>query len=55
MSILKKFEDLKLWQKAKELSQKIYPLTFSEPIHPDFKFRDQLQFIICLNSSIGKA
>lgn len=43
MSTVKKFEDLKVWQKARELSQKIYPLTFSEPLKSDFRFKDQLR------------
>ena len=43
MATVQKFEDLKVWQKARELSQKIYPLTFLEPICSDFRFKDQIR------------
>ena len=43
MATVQKFEDLKVWQKARELSQKIYPLTFVEPICSDFRYKDQLR------------
>jgi len=43
MATVQKFEDLKVWQKARELSQKIYPLTFIEPICSDFRFKDQIR------------
>jgi len=43
MATIQKFEDLKVWKKARELSQKIYPLTFVEPICPDFRFNDQIR------------
>ena len=43
MATVQKFEDLKVWQKARELSQKIYPLTFIEPICSDFRYKDQLR------------
>ena len=43
MPTIQRFEDLKVWQKARELSQKIYPLTFIEPICSDFRFRDQIR------------
>ena len=43
MATVQKFEDLKVWQKARELSQKIYPLTFMEPICSDFRFKDQIR------------
>ena len=42
MATIQKFEDLKVWQKARELSQKIYPLTLVEPIS-DFRYKDQLR------------
>lgn len=41
MPTIQKFEDLKVWQKARELSQKIYFLIFLEPIVSDFRFKDQ--------------
>ena len=43
MATMQKFEDLKVWQKARELSQKIYPLTFIEPICSYFGFNDQIR------------
>ncbi len=43
MATIQKFEDLKVWQKARELSQKIYPLTFIEPICSDFRYKDQIR------------
>lgn len=43
MPTIQRFEDLKIWQKARELSQKIYPLTFIEPIRSDFRFKDQIR------------
>jgi four helix bundle protein len=32
-----------LWQLARALSQKIYPLTFLNPIAKDFRYKDQLR------------
>jgi four helix bundle protein len=43
MATVQKFEDLQVWQKARLLSQKIYPLTFIEPIKSDFRFKDQIR------------
>jgi four helix bundle protein len=43
MATIQRFEDLKAWQKARELCQKIYPLTFIEPISSDFRFKDQIR------------
>lgn len=43
MPTVQKFEELEVWQLARELSQKIYPLTFQEPIAKDFRFKDQLR------------
>jgi len=43
MATVQKFEDLQIWQKARLLSQKIYPLTFIEPIKSDFRFKDQIR------------
>ena len=43
MPTIQKIEDLKLWQKARELSRTIYPLTFLEPIKSDFRFKDQIR------------
>ena len=43
MATVQKFEDLQVWQLARELSQKIYPLTFLDPISIDFRFKDQIR------------
>lgn len=43
MATIQKFEVLEIWQKARLLSQKIYPLTFKEPISLDFRFKDQIR------------
>jgi len=43
MATIQKFEDLKVWQKARELSQRIYPLTFIEPVCSDFRFKDHVR------------
>jgi four helix bundle protein len=43
MATIQKFEELEMWQKARILSQKIYPLTFTEPIASDFRLKDQMR------------
>ena len=43
MATIQKFEDLQIWQEARALSNKIYPLTFTEPISLDFRLKDQLR------------
>ena len=43
MATIQKFEDLKVWQEARLLSKKIYPLTFIEPITSDYRFKDQIR------------
>ncbi len=43
MATIQKFEDLKVWQKARILSGKVYPLTFNDPINSDFRFKDQIR------------
>lgn len=43
MATIQKFEELEVWQLARELSQKIYPLTFQEPIAKDLRYKDQLR------------
>ena len=43
MPTIKKFEDLEIWNLSRLLSQKIYPLTFLEPLSKDFRFKDQLR------------
>lgn len=43
MATIQKFEDLEIWQWARSLSNKIYPLTFLAPISKDFRFKDQIR------------
>lgn len=43
MATIQKFEDLEIWQLARKLCQRIYPLTFEEPIPKDFRYKDQLR------------
>ena len=43
MATIQKFEDLEVWKKARILSNKIYPLTFKEPISSDFRMKDQMR------------
>lgn len=43
MATIQKFEDLEVWKKARILSNKIYPLTFKEPISCDFRMKDQMR------------
>ena len=43
MPTVQKFEELEVWQLARELSRKIYPLTFVDPIAKDFRYKDQLR------------
>lgn len=43
MATIQKFEDLEIWQKARLLSQKTYPLTFILPIKDDFRYKDQVR------------
>jgi four helix bundle protein len=42
MATITKFEDIRAWQKAKELVKSIYKLANTEPIRNDFGYRDQL-------------
>ncbi|MDD3743022.1 MAG: four helix bundle protein, partial [Lentimicrobiaceae bacterium] len=37
------FEDLPVWQKARELSKFIFELTADGPIAKDFRLRDQIR------------
>jgi four helix bundle protein len=41
MATWKNFEELKVWQKARKLCQRIYDLTNRTPFSTDFRFRDQ--------------
>jgi four helix bundle protein len=43
MATVQKFEDLEVWKLSRAISQKVYPLTFVEPISNDFRLKDQLR------------
>lgn len=43
MATIQKFEDLEIWQKARLLNKKVYPLTFKEPIVSDHRYKNQLR------------
>ena len=56
-----KFEDLPVWQKARELCKRVFEVTSVEPFKNDYKFRDQIKassgpdikaINICTNNSI---
>ena len=38
-----KFEDLEIWQEARELCKVVYTITSIDPFNKDFKFRDQIR------------
>lgn len=41
MSTIKKFEDLELWQMARQLARKVTSLTETDQFSKDYRFRDQ--------------
>jgi four helix bundle protein len=41
--IIKRFEDLVIWQEARELCKCVFKVTSIEPFCNDFKFRDQIR------------
>jgi len=43
MALIKRFEDVKGWQEARELTQKIYRLTAVAPFSRDFELVNQLR------------
>ncbi len=43
MGKVEKFEDLTIWQEARELTKRIYELTQKGPIDKDFRFIGQLR------------
>jgi len=40
---IKRFEDLEIWQEARELCKIVYEITSTGPFSNDFKFRDQIR------------
>jgi four helix bundle protein len=43
MATIQRFEDLEIWKKSRILSEKVYPLTFEDPVASDFRLKDQLR------------
>ncbi len=43
MATVKRFEDLEIWQLARQLSKEIFELTKSGDLSKDFKLRDQMR------------
>ncbi|MGZ5192258.1 MAG: four helix bundle protein [Flavisolibacter sp.] len=43
MPTINRFEELEIWQLARKLSARIYPLTFIAPIASDYRFTDQIR------------
>lgn len=42
MATVKRFEDLEVWQKARDLCNVIFPLTQKDSFSSDFELRDQI-------------
>ena len=40
---IQQFEDLEIWQEARDLCKHIFTLTSKEPFLKDYKFRDQIR------------
>jgi four helix bundle protein len=40
---IKRFEDLEIWQEAREISKIVYEITSKGSFSTDFKFRDQMR------------
>lgn len=38
-----RFEDLEIWQEARELCKVVYEITSTDPFSKDYKFRDQMR------------
>ena len=43
MATIHQFEELEVWQLARKICQRIYPLTFEEPISKDYRYKDQIR------------
>ena len=43
MVTIQRFEDLKIWQLARDLARKVYEVTFLEHVSKDFRYKDQLR------------
>ena len=43
MASVGRFEELKIWQVAREIARRVYALTKTGPFAKDFGFKDQIQ------------
>ena len=43
MAIIRRFEDIDAWKKARKLSRRIYRITSAGDFEKDFRFRDQIR------------
>jgi four helix bundle protein len=43
MATIQRFEDLAVWKKARVLANKVYGITFKDPILHDYRMRDQMR------------
>lgn len=43
MSTIHRFEDLEIWQRARAVSKKVYPLTLKPPINKEYRLADQIK------------
>lgn len=43
MATITRFEDLEIWQIARELSKEIYQITITSKFEKDFRFKDQIK------------
>ena len=43
MPKITRFEDLEIWQEARELCKLVFKITSAEPFNKDFRFRDQMR------------
>ena len=41
--IIKHFEDLEIWQEARDLCKIVFEITSKEPFNYNFRFRDQMR------------
>ncbi len=41
--VVKRFEDLEVWQEARELCKVVYEITSTDPFNHDYRFRDQMR------------
>jgi four helix bundle protein len=45
MATVEKFEELEVWQKSRELENRIFPLTEVGKLSKDYKLKDQMNVV----------